>query len=406
VRSTQSTSIRGIHPTCTSAKQNVEVRLTVPLKLLPSAAQSAALGQTLEQTNAEANHISATAWRERTFSQYRLHHLVYHDTRARTGLRAQVVVRLIAKVADAYKLDHTRPRRFRPEGGFAYDERILRYGAEHVSIWTVAGRQTIPFVCGPRQRALLQGRKGESDLVSRGGRWYLLATVEVPEPPMTEVPDYLGVDLGIVNIAADSDGTLYAGAHLNGLRHRHRRLRQRLQRKGTRSAKRLLKRRRRTERRFATHVNHTLSKHIVAEAQGTGRGIALEDLRGIRERVSVSRPQRATLHGWAFHQLRRCIAYKAAWAGVPVVYVDPRHTSRTCPACGLVDARNRPSQARFQCVCCGLAGPADTIAAQNIRVRGRGASKSSVRRGSGIVCVEASSGKSRLLWVAVHTYGK
>jgi transposase len=95
--------------------------------------------------------------------------------------------------------------------------------------------------------------------------------------------------------------------------------------------------------------------------------------------------------------LRRFVAYKAALAGVPVVYVDPRHTSRTCPACGLVDARNRVSQARFQCVGCGLAGHADTIAATNIRARGRGVCKSSTRRERGVNGVETLSGKSCLL---------
>ena len=75
---------------------------------------------------------------------------------------------------------------------------------------------------------------------------------------------------------------------------------------------------------------------------------------------------RATLCSWAFHQLRAFIAYKAALAGVPLVAVDPRDTSRQCPACGCIDKRNRPSQARFSCIGCGLAGPADTIAAINI----------------------------------------
>ena len=250
-----------------------------------------------------------------------------------------------------------------------------------MSIWTVAGRQEIAFVCGAHQQALLDNRKGETDLVCRAGQWFLHATVDVAEEPEVHVTDVLGVDLGIVNIAADSDGKLYSGAQVNGLRHRYRRARARLQRRRTRSARRLLVRRRRRESRFATNVNHTLSKRIVAVAQGTGRGIALEDLSGIRERGSVSRPQRATLHSWAFDQLRHFVAYKALLAGVAVVYVDPRNTSRTCPACGLVDRRNRPSQARFECAGCGLAGHADTIAAQNIRARGRGACNASVYAG-------------------------
>jgi putative transposase len=372
------------------------VRLTVSLKLLPTSGQATALRQTLEAANVAANAVSAVAWHEQTFGQFMIHKLTYAETRATSGLSAQVVVRLIAKVADAYKLDKARLRRFAPLGSLAYDDRILRYRTDEVSIWTVAGRQTIPFVCGQRQHALLAQRQGESDLVYRDGTWFLYATANVIEEPLAEVSDMVGIDLGIVNIATDSDGRIYSGAHLTGLRHRHRRLRQRLQRKGTRSARRLLKRRRRKERRFATWVNHTLSTRIVAEAQGTARGIALEDLGHIRERVSARKSQRATLHSWAFDQLRQFVAYKAQRAGVPVVYVDPRNTSRICPACGLVDHRNRQTQARFLCVGCGLAAHADTIAALNIRARGRGVCNASVRRERGIECVEALSGNSCL----------
>jgi putative transposase len=305
-------------------------------------------------------------------------------------------------VADAYKLDRNHQRRFRPLGSVAYDDRIVRYYPEHVSIWTIGGRQCIPFVCGPRQRRMLASRQGESDVVYRSSVWYLMVTVNVIELPTGEVDDYLGIDLGIKNIAATSDGETYAGGHTNGLRRRHARLRARLQRKHTRSAERLLCRRRLKEQRFAANINHTISKCLVRTAQCTQRGLALEELEGIRSRIKARRPQRRVLHSWSFNQLRQFVAYKAALAGVRVVYVDPRNTSRTCPACGLVDARNRPTQARFECVSCGLAGLADTIAAENIRVRGRGVCKPPIRGGSGVAdrvrqCVQVPSCKSRML---------
>ncbi|CAB1129488.1 protein of unknown function [Candidatus Hydrogenisulfobacillus filiaventi] len=172
-----------------------------------------------------------------------------------------------------------------------------------------------------------------------------------------------------VNIATDSDGETYSGGHLNGLRKRHAKLRQRLQQKGTKSAKRLLKKRRRKEHRFATDVNHRIAKRLVAKAKDTGRGIALEDLTGIRDRITVKKAQRRRQHSWAFYQLRTFVSYKAKLAGVPVALVDPRNTSRTCPLCGLIDKRNRPDQAHFRCIGCGFAGPADTIAAGNIARR-------------------------------------
>ena len=106
-------------------------------------------------------------------------------------------------------------------------------------------------------------------------------------------------------------------------------------------------------------------------AQGTRRAIALEDLGGIRKRVTVRRDQRATLHArsGSFFQLRAFLTYKAQLAGVTVIPVDPRHTSRTGPHCGCVDKRNRPAQSKFACVSCGFSGFADHIAARNIASR-------------------------------------
>ena len=346
------------------------MKLIVQLKLVTTPDDHAALLATLERANDAANAISQGAWETRTFGQFALHRACYHDLRARFNLSAQVSVRLIAKVADAYKLDRKRLRVFRRHGSIAYDDRILRYGEDRVSIWTVEGRRRIPFVCDDRARRLLAFRQGESDLVYRDGVWYLFATVNVEEPPEGETEDVLGVDLGVVNLAVDSDGNRYSGTHVNSLRARHRRLRAKLSAKWTRSSRRLFKTRRRKERRFATHVNHCISKRIVAEAQRTKRAIALEDLKGIRARVRARKSQRATLHSWSFHQLRSLIAYKARLAGVTVIFVDPRNTSRTCPGCGHCAKENRPDQATFLCQRCGLAGLADRIAALNIRVRG------------------------------------
>jgi putative transposase len=349
---------------------NRTVKLAVQLKLVPSPAVHAALLATLERANDAANAISQTAWETSTFGQFALQKATYYEIKARFGLTAQLVVRITAKVVDGYKLDRNRQRTFRRHGSIAYDDRILRYGADRVSIWTLEGRQPIAFVCDDRARRLLAHRQGESDLVYRDGTFYLVATVNVEEPPEGEVEDVIGVDLGVINLAVDSDGTRYSGAHINSLRARHRRLRRRLQKKRTWSKLRLLKKRRRKERRFATWVNHNLSKRIVAEAQRTKRAIALEDLHGIRTRVRARKPQRATLHSWSFFQLRCFLEYKAKRAGVRVIVVDPRNTSRTCPSCDHCAKENRPDQATFQCQRCGLAGLADYIAALNIRVRG------------------------------------
>src|SRR5689334_11878207 len=138
----------------------------------------------------------------------------------------------------------------------------------------------MPYQCGDRQRELLKHQKGESDLWYSGGAFYLLATCEIDEPTPEEVKTFLGVDGGLVNIATDSDGDVHRANHVNPVRYRHRRLRQNLQKKGTHSARRRLRKLAGQEYRFARDTNHCISKRIVAKAQGTKRGIALEDLGG------------------------------------------------------------------------------------------------------------------------------
>src|SRR5262245_1223821 len=105
---------------------------------------------------------------------------------------------------------------------------------------------------------------------------------------------------------------------------------------------------------------------LVHKAHTTRKAIALEDLSEIRERVTVRREQRRVRHSWAFRQLRMCISYKATQAGVRVVAVDPRNTSRRCAVCGYCDKGNRRDQAHFRCLSCGHTAAADTNAAVNI----------------------------------------
>ena len=343
------------------------------LKLAPSPEQADALLATMRACNAAADRAAEVAFEHGTANKIRLQQLCYTELRERFGLSSQMAVRAISKACEAFKANGKKIRpHFRPLGAIAYDQRILSWkGRDRASILTLSGRVIIPVI--------YQGRwldvpgttlRGAADLAHRDGCFYLAVVIDVPEPPKGPEPDeWIGVDLGIVNLATDSDGTAYTGKAVRAVRYRNRQLKARLQRKGTKSAKRLLRERRRRESRFARDVNHVISKAIVREAKGTGRGIKLEDLSGIRDRVTVRKAQRADFDSWSFFQLRQFITYKAALAGVPVVLVDPRNTSRECPECHHIDKANRPTRDRFACKRCGLAGPADHIAARNISGR-------------------------------------
>lgn len=360
---------------------------------MPASAHDAdALAATLRACNRAANAASEVAFAKDLKRRNVLQEAVYHRIKADFDLGAQAAVRTIKKVCDAYatlkgnlKAGNHGPQRskrrakmeskpivFRESAAQPYDDRILTWNLDTraVSIWTVAGRlKGIPFVCSEEAMRLLAQRKGESDLVMRDGMFFLIATIDIPEPETSEPTGWLGVDLGIVNIATTSDGKIMSGRQVNRYRQRKRDLRSKLQKKRTKSAARVLKRNRRKEARYATQRNHIIAKKLVATAERTSRGIGLEDLTGIRQRVTAKKDQRARLSSWAFAQLGSFVEYKAKRAGVPVVHVDPRNTSRQCSECWHTHRSNRISQAWFVCRSCGTVLHADHNGSRNIAHR-------------------------------------
>jgi len=244
------------------------VKLIAQLKLQPTPEQAEALLRTLETANAACNTISHVAWQTQTFGKFALQKRCYRDVRESFGLSAQMTVRALAKVGDSYKVDRKTERTYRPHGSIAYDDRILSWNlhAPAVSIWTLDGRLPIPFVAGQRQSRLLHARQGETDLVYRGGAFYLLATCNVADPDPIDVDRALGVDLGVTNLAVTGDGDVLSGAHSTHVRYRQRRLRTKLQQKGTKAAKRRLRQLAGQERRFATDTNHVIAKRLVHQA--------------------------------------------------------------------------------------------------------------------------------------------
>lgn len=326
---------------------------------------------TFARCNEAATWLAQVGLDASVFRQFDLHKLAYSDIRSHFGLSAQMTVRTIAKVADAFKVNRETAPVFRKDAAQPYDDRIFRFvkDGSAANIWTLEGRITVPVVMGDHQRRLFAFQKGEVDLCFVRGKWYLAATCDIPEADEFEAEDWLGVDFGIVSLAVDSDGRVYTGADVERTRQHHQKRRSGLQKRGTKAAKRRLRKLSGKQARFQKHTNHCISKALVLDAERTGRGIALEQLRGIRGRVKARSNQRARLGNWGFAQLGSFVSYKAKRAGVPVVFVDPRNTSRQCRECGCIDKKNRLNQAEFSCTSCGHQSPADLNAARNIRAK-------------------------------------
>lgn len=348
------------------------MKLIAQVRLFPDGQQRIALKQTLETANTACDYISEQAWQSQTFRRYDLQNLAYYDVRERFKLAAQMTIRCLAKVADAYTLDRKTQRSFKPLGAIAYDDRILSWEHDNqtVSIWTIDGRQRMSYGAGERQQHYLQFRQGETDLVFFNGMYFLLAVCDIPDPEEQEVADALGVDLGVTNIATTSDGDIQSSAAIERNRRRMATLRGELQTRGSLSAKRHLRKLAGRQKRFQKDTNHVISKRLVETAEHTNRAIALEELTHIRTRTRVrGRDQRARHSNWAFAQLRQFIDYKARMVGIPVILVDPRYTSQRCFVCSHTEKANRRSQDTFLCCACGHLSHADVNAAKNIALR-------------------------------------
>ena len=358
------------------------MKATLKLRLHTCRDAEGILLETLRQSTACFNAVTDHGWEASERNGTRLHHATYASLRAAyPSLPSQLHCAARVKATEALKSVDERLKQGRKAGRPTSELCPVRYDARSywvkltegtASLASVAGRVCVRFNVCAYYRRYLQWTPCSADLCfdAKTRRFYLHVVVETdaPEPDCDGV---LGVDLGITEIATDSEGNQYSGEAVKGVRRRVRRIRRLLQARGTKSAKKHLKRIRQKQSRFSRDVNHCVSKSLVATAQHSRKALAVEDLKGIRDRSETvfSREMRWLMGNWAFDQLRQFLGYKAEAAGIPLVSVDPRNTSRTCSKCGHCEKANRKSQAKFLCLFCGFEANADSNAAVNIGVR-------------------------------------
>ncbi len=349
--------------------------ITVKCRLELTEEQRRAINETMGAFASACNDALDVGREAGTTSNIRIHDRCYYQLREDHGLPANLAVRAIARAAGILKVKERRHSTVRPTS-IDYDARTFSFKEVDwsISLSTTQGRQRpIALDIGDYQRDLLEGRKPKSAVVFKkriNGTWTYYAgihiDVEEPPPDLDEDHAWIGVDLGIVQLATLDDGTSFSGEEVDRVRDRYNRTRASLQSKGIRGARKLLRRLKGRERRFQKSINHRISKRIVQKAKEEGKGVRVEDLSGIRDGIRVRRSQRYRHHSWAFYQLRTFLRYKCALAGVPFETVDAAYTSRTCPECGHEEKANRKSQSRFVCQSCGHEENADVVGAKNV----------------------------------------
>src|SRR6516162_8422830 len=269
----------------------MEVIRTVICKLAPTPEQAVEIDATLRAFAAACDFAADAARRIGSTNKVKVQHEAYREIRERFGLSANLAIRAIARACAALKVPAKMHSKFAPTS-IDYDARIFAFQEWN---WTfgltlLSGRVKIATKLGDRQKSLLKGRKPTAaQLVKRReGGYFLHVQLTDVSPDPVAVTDHIGVDLGVVKIATTSDTPEgHCGKPVERVRRKHNLQRKRLQRKGTKGARKKLRRVAGKEARFRRHENHCISKAIVEAAKDTGRGIALEDLQGIRERTTA-----------------------------------------------------------------------------------------------------------------------
>lgn len=310
----------------------------------------------------------------------KLHFLAYYAVRASLPtLNSNLINTARAKAAEALRSAFALQMQKRKIGIPQSDSCPPSYNlhtykvdweSQTVRLSLVGGRQTIRFAV-PAYCAHYAGHPVDTaDLIHRDGGWWLHVVVNVPAPAVAPTDEIVGVDLGLAQPAVTSNNRFLGKPAWQAIEGRRRYLQRQLQRKGTKSAKRHLRKLHEKQVRFRRDCDHVLAKQIVLSAV-SGATIVLENLTDIRQRAKIRKQPKTSrrVHSWSFAQLKGFVLYKAEGRGCTVAGVDPRHTSQTCSCCGHVARNNRRSRGRFVCRGCGFELHADLNAARNIAAK-------------------------------------
>ena len=350
--------------------------LTLRLRIHATPEAEAILRETIAQYTASFNRVCAVGWQMPRLNGVELHHQTYGVERDVTALPAQLVCSARVKATEAIGSCRARARKGRRVSCPKSRRAAIRYDARsakihlaegYATLASIAGRQRVSLSIPPCHAARVHLAVRSSDLrMDRKGLLWLHVVVQAPEPEIRPAGEVVGVDLGVACPAVTSQARFLGRRHWREVEARSFRLRRALQAKGTRSAKRHLRKVSGRQERFRRDCDHVLSKRMVQSVE-PGATLVFEDLTDIRIRMVGRKQQRGRLHSWSFFRLLGFARYKAALAGVAVATVDPRYTSQKCSRCGHREKANRRSRGDFRCKCCGFSLHADLNAARNIR---------------------------------------
>ena len=382
---------------------NIKVKLNI---LEPNVGMK--FSKTMEQYRLACNYVSEYLFNNNfPLNKNEVQKVIYNTIREKFNLKSQMTISCIRSVIARYKTVKTqmarRPYKYQDQntGEWYREVRDLNWlhkpisfnrpqvdlqrnrdwsylSSGQLSINTLDGRVKVEPICrGFNQYLDGTWKFGLAKLLKSSGKWYLYisATKEVTNFDKQTVKHVVGIDRGLHFLATSYDEqgktAFFDGQAIIRKRAKYQKLRATLQAKGTKSAKRRLKKLSGRENRWISDVNHCLSKTLV-QKYGANTLFVLENLNGVSfERTDLPKALRNQNKSWAFYQLEQFLTYKAHLHNSEVVEVSAKYTSQRCPKCGVIKKDNRNHEKHeYHCDNCSYRSNDDRIGAMNIQLLG------------------------------------
>ena len=382
---------------------NIKVKLNI---LEPNVGMK--FSKTMEQYRLACNYVSEYLFNNNfPLNKNEVQKVIYNTIREKFNLKSQMTISCIRSVIARYKTVKTqmarRPYKYQDQntGEWYREVRDLTWlhkpisfnrpqvdlqrnrdwsylSSGQLSINTLDGRVKVDPICrGFNQYLDGTWKFGLAKLLKSSGKWYLhiSATKEVTDFDKQAVKHVVGIDRGLRFLVTSYDEqgktAFFDGQAIMRKRAKYQKLRAILQAKGTKSAKRRLKKLSGRENRWISDINHCLSKTLV-QKYGANTLFVLENLNGVSfERTDLPKALRNQNKSWAFYQLEQFLTYKAHLHNSEVVEVSAKYTSQRCPKCGVIKKDNRNHEKHeYHCDNCGYRSNDDRIGAMNIQLLG------------------------------------
>ena len=354
--------------------------VTAKVQIHPERKVHKALDRSMEKYSLACDRISEVIFQTHNLNQAQLQEQLYEELRDRFGLKSQMACSSIRTVLAKYKAiiaeehEWIQPKFKKPQLDLVWNrDYSLVQGV--FSVNTLDGRIKAPFdITGMEQYFDKDKFKfGTARLVCSKRKYYLHipVTSEVSDCEVSEICNVVGIDRGInfIAVSYDSKGksTFFDGGKVKHKRAQYKELRTELQKRGTASARRRLKKIGQRENRWMNDVNHCVSKALVTRNPSKTLFV-LENLKGIRGATEkIRRKYRYVQVSWSYYDLEQKLKYKAQRNSCLVINADPRYTSQCCPKCGHIEKSNRDKKLHgFCCKNCGYRSNDDRIGAMNL----------------------------------------